>query len=371
MEIFPDRLLSDIERLPGGNHTYLKQLCAPDGAGVRLGLQRLTERLGAPIEDRAADLLSSFDNRKFFQGFAEVVTLGALQGARWRVRALHSPGPRLELRAPGGEAVMLSVLAFLHQTRPGGEEETRRRLAESLSRIRARDRFVVLIRRWLPHDFDPTPVRRAVEMWLGRVAQGEWEGRYAAYDDEFVSLEFCLTRQRTKGRQSPLAEVVGPFLAHRTLEAVEPRVVTEIDRHLGSTLRARPLLLACVTDQRWTLTPGYLRDFLYGRASRMSSGEGPPEVAFNEQTSVSLFRDPLYAGVSGVMFIDRDPARPTFYAARALLNPWATFPIAAAALGVRCFAVDEERSAVESNGRGGRSWVMRWFDELPAEWEIG
>lgn len=373
MELFPERLVSDLERLPGAGHSYLKQLCAPDGSVLRTGLERVVARLGDPVQTRAGELLNSLDNRRFFQGFAEVATLAALEPAGWRAAALHRPGPRIELGRPNGPPVLLSVLAFLHQTRPGGEEETKRRLVEALDRVSSRLRFAVLIRRWLPHDFNPEPVRRAIDLWLGQVQNGQWEGRYAAYEDDHISLEFCLTGERAAARQSPVALVLGPFFAHRSLEVLEPRVVSELDRHLASPQRGMPLLLACVADQPWALNEGYLRDFLYGRARRISDEDGVREVEFGGSASVCVFRDPLYASVAGLLLVDRKPAAAADVGVRALLNPWATTRLAPQDLGVRCFAEDPAATAV-ARARppiGGDAAapdaatslrVLRWFD---------
>lgn len=373
MELFPERLVSDLERLPGAGHSYLKQLCAPDGSVLRTGLERVVARLGEPVQTRAGELLNSLDNRRFFQGFAEVATLAALEPAGWRATALHRPGPRIQLGRPSGPPVLLSVLAFLHQTRPGGEEETKRRLVEALDRVSSRLRFAVLVRRWLPHDFNPEPVRRAIDLWLGQVQNGQWEGRYAAYEDDHISLEFCLTGERAAARQSPVALVLGPFFAHRSLEVLEPRVVTELDRHLASPQRGMPLLLACVADQPWALNEGYLRDFLYGRARRISDEDGVREVEFGGSASVCVFRDPLYASVAGLLLVDRKPAAATDLGVRALLNPWATTRLTPDDLGVRCFAEDPAATAV-ARARpavGGDAAapdaatslrVLRWFD---------
>jgi hypothetical protein len=348
LELFPERLVSDITRLPGAGHSYLKQLCAPDGAAARAGLESVFGRLAEPMQLRASDLLNSVENRRFFQGFAEVAALAALEPAGWRVAALHTPGPRIELVREGGGRALLSVLAFLHQTRPGGEDETRRRLLDALSRVSSRQRFAVLVRRWLPHDFNPEPVRRAIELWLGQVQAGQWEGRYAAYEDEHISLEFCVTGERAKARQSPVALHLGPFFAHRSLEVLEPRVVQELDRHASSRQRALPLLLACVADQPWSINDGYLRDFLYGRARRISTGEGGGEYEFGGSRSVCVFRDPVYASASGVLLVDRAPALPTQVGVRAFLNPWAQAALTPADVGVQCFAEDRAATAAAS-----------------------
>lgn len=365
MELFPERLVADLSRLPGAGHCYLKQLCAPDGTEVREALQGRVDALPAELQERAAEMLSSLDNRRFFQGFSEVAALAALDGAGWSPEGLVAPGPRIGLHR-GDRRMLLSVLAFLHQTRPGGEEETRQRLVDALSRVSARLRFVVLIRRWLPHDFDPEPVRRAIELWLGQVGSGQWKDRYASYEDAHIALEFCLTGEKAKGRQSPVAMVLGPFYAHRTMEVLEPRVVTELDRHRASAARQEPVLVACVADQPWAVNEGYLRDFLYGRPRRTSSDETGCQVEYGGPAGVCLFRDPLYRGVTGLVLVDRRPHLPLKLRLRAWLNPWAERPLSPADLGLRCFAEDPVASAAATDD----ARVMRWHDGVTAT-ELG
>jgi hypothetical protein len=289
-----------------------------------------------------------------------------LAASGWRVRGLLPPGPRIEVRSPRGEPILLSVMAFLHQTRPGGESETRHRLVQELAQVRGRDRFVVLIRRWLPHDFDPVPVRRAAEMWLAKVARNAWDGRYAAYEDDHVAFELALTGTKTRGRQSALVDVIGPFLGHRGLEVVEPRLVQEMDKHNASPSRSRPLLVAVAADQPWALTPGYLRDLLYGRVTSHSVDPevpGGPVLTFGPQGSVSVFRDPVYSNVAGVILLDRDPQRPESVRAEAFVNPWAKERLDGRAFRVRTFA--------EVAPRVGDAVSMGWHQPSARTWEIG
>ncbi len=324
--------------MPGAGHSYLKQVCGPDGADARAALGSVVARMVPAVQERLVELLRSLDNRRFFQGFSEAAALAALEPAGWAARALQRPGARIVIGRPTGPAVALSILAFLHQTRPQGEQETRRRLVDALSRVASRRRFAVLVRRWLPHDFDPEPVRRAIEIWLGQVHGGKWDGRYAAYEDEHLSLEFCLTGENASARQTTVALTLGPFFAHRALEVLEPRVVQELDRPTGSPPPEGPVLLACVADQPWAINEGYVRDFLYGRARSIRSEGGVREVEFGASRSVSVFRDPLYTHVAGVLFLDRRPSAPLEMRARAWLNPWASQPLSPEDLGIPSFA---------------------------------
>lgn len=359
MKLYPDRMVADLAALPGAQHSFLKQVCSEDGNEVRAAIDAGAAACGPVLGERLGAMLTSLDNRRFFQGFAELSVASCLGRAGWRVTELVPPGPRLRLGRAGQPSLLLSTLAFLRQTRPGGEEQVHQRLVEALGRVHSRLRFAVHVRRWLPHDFDPEPVRRAVEMWLQQVQGGSWTGRYAPYEDDYVSLEFALTGEKVKGRTSPLALAIGPFYAHRALGALEPRAVQEMDRHAASTARDQPMVLACVSDQPWGITPGYLRDFLYGRASRISIGLEGAEFEYGGSASVCAFRDPLYAGVSAVILIDRDPARPASLRAEAWLNPWANTRLDEEALGLRAFS-----------SRAGEVPVLRWSAH-PREVELG
>jgi hypothetical protein len=337
MPLWSDRVVSELQTLPGADHSYLKHLCTVEGDDVRRLLGNMVERLGDPMAARARDLLNSVENRRFFHGFAEVVTVSLLARRGFTVRALHGAGPRIELAHPDGRSFLLSVLSFVHQTRPGGDDLTRQRLVQALARVSSRHRFVVLIRRWLPHDFDPEPVRRSLELWLAQAGSGAWEGRYAAYEDEHVALEFCLTGEKAKGGGSPLAFALGPFVAHRAMEVLEPRVVRELDRHNAGDMRSAPLLVAAVSDQPWSINHGYLRDYLYGRPTLTTREAGVCRHTFSGPPGPCAFRDPLYRNFAGLLMVDREPARAAEVRARAMLNPWSGLRLAPADLGVPTF----------------------------------
>jgi hypothetical protein len=247
---------------------------------------------------------------------------------------LRYQAPYLEVQDPIGQVFSLAVLAFLQQRRPGGEEGLHKRLKNALDRAAARQRFAVLIRRWLPPELDPEPIRRAVELWQQQLENGQWQGRYATYEDDNISLEFSLTGEPVASGRSPVAFCLGPFFAHRTMEVLEPRVITELDYYRISSFRKQPLLLACVTDQKWLVNDNYFLEFFYGRPSSVISS---PNGLLREYTGngVCLFRDPLYPMLSGVWLLDRDPMLPVELRARSFLNPWSQVRLSTSP--VRCF----------------------------------
>lgn len=328
MTLFPEALLTDLRRLPGAGYAFARQVAEPDGAPVRTWLETVAERVGPAVSERWAEAFSSLDNRRFFQGFAEAATASLLARSGWTIPDLAWPGPGLMATAPDGRRFHALVLAFIRQVRPLADEAGIERLRLALARVGARSRVGLVIHRWLPEDFNPEPVRQAVELWLREVERGTWTGRYAAYEDENVSIEFALTGETARRGESVLAFTLGPFQAHRVLEAVGAHVVTELDR-LRVQGGAEPVLVSCVTDQPWRLPRGYLRDLLYGKPTwQTTSGPAPSlESAFSPSDAPSLYRDPLYRSVSSVLFLDRPAASPTAVRGRAFLNPWASAPL--------------------------------------------
>lgn len=325
MTLFPDALLADLRRLPGARYTFARQVAEEDGASVRARMESIAARVGAPVQDRWADLLGSLDNRRFFQGFAEAALVGMLSASGWTLPDLAWPGPGLLLQSPDGREFHALVLSFIRQVRPGADRASIERLRAALGRVSARSRIGLAIHRWLPHDFDPEPVRHAVELWLREVERGGWSGRYAAYEDEHVSLEFALTGEQARADQSVLAFALGPHQAHRVLEAVGSRVVSELDRLrvLGCT---SPVVAACVSDQPWRLPRGYLRELMYGKPNWQTTAGDPPclQSAFSPSEAASLYRDPLYHDVSATLFLERPVDASADTLGRAYLNPWAS-----------------------------------------------
>jgi hypothetical protein len=333
MALFPQTLLRDLGRLPGAGHSFLKQVAAPEQGALRDQLEAVARQVPGPVADRWAEVLSSVDNRRFFQGYAEVQAVSRLLRLGWSVEDLSFPGPLLRGCDPAGRAFLLPVLAFIHQ-HCDADADSIVRLTRALDRVGSKARIAVLVDRWLPHDFDPEPVRRAVDVWLREVDRGGWDGRYASYQDEHVSLEFGLTGERAGAGEGAVALALGPFGAQRMLEIVERRLVHELEGLRIGPRAELPVLLCAVADRPWRISRGFLRELLYGRPWRIEVGPPPQglELTYRDEYAPSLFRDPLYRNAAGLLMIGARPTAPEAAVVRAYVNPWSSAPLDEAAL---------------------------------------
>ena len=328
MALFFDASLAELSHLKGAEYSFLKQLAAPEGASTRAWLEGVGSTVGSAVSRRASDLLNSLDNLRFFQGFSELAVSEVLGASGWTVSDLNWPGPTLAAVSPDGILHNIIVLAFIRQVRLEPDRQTIQRLIRSLNRVNSRTRIAVHIQRWLPHDLDPEPIRRAVELWLRDVDRHGTQDRYAVYSDKHVSLEFALTAERAKGGQSVVAFTVPPCTGQRTTELVESRILAALDAHRLGPICRQPALLACVAEQPWQLSRGWIREMMYGKPSWIGTQGSPPvfEAAFDENSDPGFFQDPLYRSVCGALMVDRSLSGPT-PRARAFLNPWATQPL--------------------------------------------
>lgn len=331
MGLFSRAMVDEVQRLPGASHSFLKQLCSDEGADVREGLVQAVSALPKDVAFRFSELLSSLDNRRFFQGFAELTLTWTVRAAGWNIEGLAEPGALVQARRPiGGQKVNLLACGFVHSTRPSVDKANIQVLHDALGRVRGGTRFAVFVRKWLPLSFDPEPVRQAVELWVREVEAGRWDSRFAAYEDEAVALEFGLVGDlddpaRIEGDQRAVLMTVGPFIGGRTMGVVERRLVRELDRYRMGALGREPVLACAVADRPWQLSRGYLREFLYGKpgwvATRHDAGGPPWEAALSREIEPCLFKDGLYENVAAVVFAERDPEDPLRVSGRAMSNP--------------------------------------------------
>jgi len=332
MTAFPPALLADLQRLPGASHSFLKQLAGEDAVLLRTELNAVVSAAPDGVAMRWRDRLRSLDNRRFFQAMAEVMAVRTLMETGWTLTPARH-GEHLVLSREGDELILMT-LAFLRQTRAGPDGEVIDKLTRALDRVGSRSRIAMHVRRWLPHDFDPEPVRRAIDLWLREVDRGGWDGRYAAYEDEHVALEFALTGEKAEGGAPVVAFALPPHEAHKVREVVEKRLVFELDRHVAAGGESRPVFVACVSNEAWPLSRGHLRELLLGKPGSQELVGEPPrmKMRFSRSYAPAIFRDPVYDLVAGMGIWSRPDSQSARLGGPTYVAPWSIWPCPEAAL---------------------------------------
>lgn len=360
MSLFSDRLVEDMRRLEGAQHSFLQQLCGPRAGRHRSVIESLVERAARPLAERAEPLLTSLDNRRFFQGYAELAVSEALSRGRLRVTEVAQPGAYLQASGWERGPLNIAVLSFIHKARPEPDQASVARLVAALNRVGSRQRLVVVVHGRLPHDFDTEEIRRAVETWLGEVERGQWQGRYATFIDDKrgIHLEFGLTGRSVR-RGPRVCFAIGPFPGPVSLAAAEPRILDELGRYGLGPHAGKPLLLVCASDQPWAVSPGYMRDFLFGQPRCIEGyrdgGSSDMELRYGHQPSATLFRDPVYSDLCGLLWLSRRAEDPSSVEIEAYLNPWSRHRLEPDLLP-SCPVLAQHR-------RQDGDTVLRWFGD--------
>jgi len=325
MSLFTQTNLDSLVQLKGSSHSFLKQIASPDGAVLRDYLEQSAAQVCEGARLRWREILNSLDNRRFFQGMAEVGIVRRLLDDGWQLNEVKLPGPCLAVCSPGGIRYNLLVLAFIRQVRPIADAATIQRLIRSLNRVETRSRIAVQIQHWIPHDFDPDPIRQAVQQWLHDVDRLGNNEKYAIYSDDHVSFEFARLGERTHESQSVVALSIPPSRVQKTLERVESRIIYTLDSYRVGPHGNEPAIVACVTEQPWRLSPGWLREMMYGKAIQQTTSGNSEQLEHSYRLSdePGLFRDPLYRTMSGIVFLDRPMDNTASFTGRIYHNPWA------------------------------------------------
>jgi hypothetical protein len=126
MRLYNKELVTDVRAMPGAKHTFLKQVCASGASRYRNAIEALVDPLAEPLSERAAELLTSLDNRRFFQGHAEVLAATLLSRGAFRPKSLAKPGPVIVAERLNGQALHLLVTSFIFKHHPPAQDPRER-----------------------------------------------------------------------------------------------------------------------------------------------------------------------------------------------------------------------------------------------------
>ncbi len=353
MPLYSENQLDKFASSGDRNESILRYMAGGAERNVLLHLGRLYEQVASPVKKRWKASLQNTDNRKFFQGYSEAVSAAFMMRAGWSVVDLCEPKQCLIMRHPDGREVRIVTLAFLQPQPRKADKVALETLTRVVNRSQSDRRITILVRKWTPHDFDPEPVRRCVDIWLDAIAKGEWRGRYATFEDTNIKLEFTRTDTPTRPDQGSVAFLLAPENGLHTMELVETRMVYELDNLLSKAEGDANVLVSLVTNTAWSLPPGLFRSLFYGRPIwHATNGHANHQrFGFKLDDEPALFQESPYRAVSGVLVVDRPLKRGPF--GRVYLNPWAESKLTSADLV--CAAFENQTSEAELRVMGWKT----------------
>jgi hypothetical protein len=339
-ELFSAELREELAALPRPHPSFLVSLLTREEPAIQAFRSQIVawwNHLATEARIAYTDRLRSLENEDFFQAFGELAVHEILR--YHDIRVLKYPdenGSWMEAAAGDDDARFgLGVISYLPEVQIRGSMSVYRHLVRELNQIHHHYYFSVYLKRWLPYDFDPRPIKRALEVWLDSLDDGSWHGKYAEYRDENIHLEFSILDKLSEDRRNLVRFRISPLRAPEVLDKVVGCVDTLVERlDDPDGEHDLPLVATIFSNEDWALPEMFLQDFLYGKpdyAFNWTTHGGRTErlKAFTQSSSkYGVFSLERYQKVSAVVLADKEWERDkVVFSLKVLHNPWANKPL--------------------------------------------
>lgn len=338
--LYAQQFQDEVADLPRPHPSFVVSLLGrsePAIVSFRTQIENWWGHLGEGTKAAYTDRLCSLENDVFFQAFAELAVHEIFRYHDIRVLG-HAPRPGATVPAAIGSedeaAFGLGVLSYLPEVQIRGSMSVYRHLIRELNGIHHHYNFSVYLKRWLPYDFDPRPIKRALEVWLDSLDDGSWHGKYAEYRDDNIHLEFSILDKLNEDRRSLVRFRISPLRSPEALERIGEhidRLVAEADK---TELKDVPLVAALFSNEEWSVPENFLQDYVYGKADysfNWTTHRGRTErlKSFTQKSAkYGVFTQERLRKVSALILCDKEWERDkVVFSLRVHHNPWADKPL--------------------------------------------
>lgn len=358
-DLFSEELRQELAALPRPNPSFLVSLLTREEPAIVAFRNQIVlwwQHLAPEALGHYLERLRSLENETFFQAFGELAVHEILRYHDVRMKSYpREPGGWMTVVAGDDEATEfgLGVISYLPEVQIRGSLSVYRHLVRELNQIHHHYFFSVYLKRWLPYDFDPRPIKRALEVWLDSLDDGSWHGKYAEYRDENIHLEFSILDKLGEDRRNLVRFRISPLRAPEVLEKVVQNIDQLVARSEGdATLADKPLVATVFSNEDWALPEMFLQDFLYGKADycfnwTTHGGRTERLKSFTQKSSkYGVFSLEKYQRLSAVVLADKEWERDkVVFSLRVMHNPWAQMP-----LPFTCFADFAQYRIIDKDG---------------------
>jgi len=336
--LFTDELREELGQLPRPHPSFLVSLLTREEPAIQVFRTQLEEWWGhveTGAQDFYGERLVKLENEVFFQAFSELAMHEILRYHDIRV-GTHAvrPGGWMTVKAHDDSEFGLGVVAYLPEMQLRGSMSVYRHLIRELNQIHHHYHFSVYLKRWLPYDFDPRPIKRALQVWLDSLDDGDWHGKYAEYRDDNIHLEFSILDKLNEDRRTLVRFRIAPLHTPEVLDCVGECISRLADAGDGDAPADKPLVATVFSNEHWSLPQAFMQDYMYGKPDysfhwTTHNGRREQLRSYQQESSkYGFFSDSNYAHLSAVVLADKEWARDkVVFSLRVLHNPWATNPL--------------------------------------------
>ncbi len=337
--LYTPELQAELADLPRPHPSFLVSLLTRDETAIvqfRNQIEGWYAHIGPAAQEYFSGRLRSLENEVFFQAFGELAVHEILRYHRIAVQE-YSEVPAGTMKAQAQhhpDPFGLGVISYLPEVQIRGSMSVYRHLVRELNQIHHHYFFSVYLKNWLPYDFDPRPIKRALEVWLDSLDDGSWHGKYAEYRDDNIHLEFSILDKLSEDRRDLVRFRISPLRAPAVLDRVGECVTTLVNESNDSPLKDLPLVASVFSNEDWALPMSFLHDYVYGKADyafnwTTEGGRTERLKAYRrESAKYGLFVNEHFDKVSAILLVDKEWERDkVVFSLRVLHNPWAKTPL--------------------------------------------
>ncbi len=354
--LFSDELREELDQLPRPHPSFLVSLLTREEPAIQTFRGQLEDWWGHVEPDARSfygDRLVQLENEVFFQAFSELAMHEILRYHDISVgKHASRPGGWMTVRSRNDCEFGLGTVAYLPEVQLRGSSSVYRHLVRELNQIHHHYHFSVYLKKWLPYDFDPRPIKRALQVWLDSLDDGDWQGKYAEYRDDSIHVEFSILDKLNQDRRSLVRFRISPLHTPEVLESIGSCVHQLVTSGDSDAPAGRPLVATVFSNEHWTLPQGFMQDYIYGKPDysfHWTTHNGRREHVRSYQQASSkygLFSDSGLSHLSAVVLADKEWARDkVVFSMRVLHNPWAEHP-----LPLDCFGSFAQFTPIDGDG---------------------
>jgi hypothetical protein len=298
---FNEATVHALQNLEGANHSFLKQICTPQGKSLRSQLNQLLQDIPDSVSQRWKEHFQSLTNERFFQGFAELLSYSALSKQGWEAIEWTWPCPTLRVKHKNGQEAQLLTLSFIQQRDRSKEQRLRNKLISLINQIQTDQKISLIFRKPLHQDSYLNDIRDCIADWLADNPK-EYEHAYFKNDQTWIELTALPKENFCKAEVVQIVQ--GPLFSSELIHYINKETESSLEEYRLSHTRIKPLLLSIISNQPFPISDNSWRFFLYGPTAEVFRNKKTLTYRCDADQMKGWLQDPFRTFLAGILRIE-------------------------------------------------------------------